>query len=68
MHQDGCEEIHIKRKAKKQLRMPVAHFKVIKHSHSHPNQIDEQPMHEDNYEEDEVSSSGHKSSQLSYNS
>ena len=51
--------------------MPVAHFKVIKHTLSqanYPHKIDEQPMHEDNYEEDEVTSSGHRSSQMSYNS
>jgi hypothetical protein len=60
VHQDGCEEIHIKRKAKKQLKMPVAHFKVIRHQSNqsnsltqHPHQIDEQPFHEDNYDDDE---------------
>ena len=30
IHQEGHEEIHITRKAKKQLKMQVAHFKVVK--------------------------------------
>jgi hypothetical protein len=30
VHTDGVEEIHITRKAKRQLKMPVAHFKSVK--------------------------------------
>lgn len=38
VHQEGYEEIHITRKAKRQLKMKVAHFKVIKHNHSSQHQ------------------------------
>ena len=31
VHQDGFEEIHITRKARKQLKSQVAHFRVVKH-------------------------------------
>lgn len=30
VHNDGNEEIHITRKAKRQLKMPVAHFKTLR--------------------------------------
>lgn len=52
VHQEGNEEIHITRKAKKQLKMQVAHFRVVKHySHKANNQIDEQPFNEDNFDD-----------------
>jgi len=30
VHNDGNEEIHITRRAKRQLKMPVAHFKSLR--------------------------------------
>lgn len=48
VHTEGHEEIHITRKAKKQLKMQVAHFKVVKNYNQKTNhQIDEQPYNED---------------------
>lgn len=65
VHQEGNEEIHITRKAKKQLKSQVAHFKVVKHYSAKPaQQIDEQPFDEDNFDEND---DGQKSSELSYN-
>lgn len=64
VHQEGTEEIRITRKAKKQLKSQIAHFKVVKHYSARPaaQQIDEQPFDEDNFDEIDA-----KSSELSYN-